>query len=178
MDRIYYFMLAEESTAYKQSVRAREEYLPVFQYQTPMHHVYYLQMRADVSGEEIPSVQTYMEKALERMGQWYGEEQWMHTYMIYSPNFEKWLKARGYDVLWQQWWKIPVYREYGECSNLNILLQKIPGDSCPRNLLILGEAPGVRDWLPKLARGMRSVTFCAENKPRDLERIREQLLSE
>ena len=171
-------MLAEESAAYKQSVKAREEYLPVFQYQTPMHHVYYLQMRADVSGEEIPSVQTYMEKALERMGQWYGEEQWMHTYMVYSPDFEKWLKARGYDTLWRQWWKIPVYREYGECSNLNILLQKIPGDSCPRNLLILGEAPGVRDWLPKLARGMRSVTFCAENKPRDLERIREQLLSE
>ena len=178
MDRIYYFMLAEECAAYKQNVGARERYLPVFQIQSAIHHVYYMQMGMSVPEEDVPSVQTYMEKALERMGQWYSEDQRMHTYMVYSPAFEKWLRARGYDALWQQWWKIPVYKEYGECSNLNILLQKIPGDSCPRNLLVLGEAPGISEWLPRLARGMRSVTFCGENQPRNLEKIQEQLLNE
>ena len=178
MDRIYYFMLAEEMGSRKKCKGTQDQYLPVFQNQTPMHHVYYLQMRESVSKDDLPSVQTYMEKALERMGKWYDETQLTHTYRVYSPAFENWLRTRGYDTIWQQWWKLPLYGEYKESSNLNILLQKIPGDRYPRNLLILGEAPGVYEWLPKLARGMKTVTFCGENKPRAFARVGELLLDE
>jgi hypothetical protein len=171
-------MLTEETVSCKKSAKVQEDYWPVFQIQMPQHHVYYLQMRESTSKETLSAVQTYMEKALERMGQWWEEVQLTHTYMVFSPAFEKWLVSKGYYHVWLERWKIPLYQEYEESSNLYMLLQRIPGDQYPRNLIILGNAPGISEWLPKLTKYMKTVTICLEEEPRNFEKIRMQLLNE
>lgn len=177
MDRIYYFLLAEEIGNCRKDTERRNIYYPVFRLATPLHEVYYLQMRECVSSEELSGVQAHMEKALGRLKQWYGEEQ-NHAYLVYSPPFEKWLIQNGFLKEWQEKWNLPFYQEYEEFYNLNFLLQEIGGGPWPKHLLILGNAPGVSEWLPKLARTMKTVTFCLEEQPKEYERVRSCLLEE
>ena len=178
MDRIYFFRLAKEENGYKGRNGEGSRELPVFRMETQLHEIYYLQMYATVKSEELAEVQSYMAKGIRRIAGWYGDEESHNEYIVYDPPFENWLWARQRADFWQKTWNLPLYQEYEESCNLLFLLRQPILRSVPGNLIILGEAPGIQEWIGLLAKHMKKIIFFSLTKPKGFEQLREWMLSE
>ena len=194
MDRIYYFMIAKEEAGYREQhgdhICATIPKLPIFRKEVGPYEVYYLQMFPDVENSEFAGVQAYMQKGIRRISGLcdretggdaslsYDGEDKRNACLVYDRDFEKWLVFRKKDGLWQKLWNLPLYHEYKEAHNLTFLLQQIPVSTWPGQLIILGEAPGMADWLGMLARHMKCITIYALAEPRGFETVRARMLEE
>ncbi len=143
------------------------------------YEVYYLQISADTANNELSAVQSHMAKGIRRIAACYHrEDENINAYLVYEASFAKWLKERQQEEKWQEFWNLPLYGEYKESHNLTLLLQQIPKSRWPGRLIILGEAPGMQEWIGTLARYMRGITIFSPVRPRCFESIREKLLDE
>ena len=179
MDRIYYFRLVREDCGDKKKIRTHSGFWPIFRKEVGDYEIYYLQMPASTQKEELDAVQSHMKKGIGRLEIWYQEEEDRNaTYLVYEASFAEWLKNCRQEIYWQQLWNLPLYQEYCEPHNLQLLLRQISKSSRPGQLVILGEAPGMQEWIGALAKYMKGITIFSPAMPRGFEVIRERLLEE
>ena len=170
MDRIYYFMIAKEE--------AGGGKFPVFRKEIGPYEVYYLQVPENAENGKFASLKAYMEKGVRRIHAQYHREGCKDACQVWDRDFETWLLTGNRAAHWLKAWDLPLYREYKEVHNLLFLLQQIPVSRWPVRLLILGEAPGLADWLECLARHMKDITIYGQVLPREFETLRQTLLEE
>lgn len=172
MDRIYFFRLTKADNR-----------PPVFRKVMGDYEIFYLQLRELTDREMLPLAKLHMEKGISRIASWYQEDgccqpdEKMTVWLAWEPGFDKWLREKRLQEYWQKLWDLPVYNQYGEPHNLWFLLARLPG-KLPSRLLVLGDGPGMGDWLEQLARYMKEICIYAENEPRGFERLRERLMEE
>ncbi len=182
MDRIYYFMVAKEE--------AGDGEFPVFRKEIGSYEVYYLQVPKNAENGKFASLKAYMEKGIRRIRAQYDREAGENTcltcdggagenaYLVWDRDFETWLLTGSRAAHWRKTWDLPLYQEYKEVHNLMFLLQQTPVSRWPAQLIILGEAPGMADWLESLARHMKGITIYGPAQPREFETVRQTLLEE
>ncbi len=180
MDRIYYFRLTKDNRKKEESnILCQSAEQPVFFREAGGYEVYYLQVGEETEGNELAKVQAYMKKGISRLAACYQREQdRMNAYLVYDGSFARWLQERRQEEHWQQLWNLPLYGEYKEPHNLQVLLQQISKSRWPRHLVILGEAPCMEKWLEPMAKYMKSIVQFSLNRSKGFDTIREKLLDE
>lgn len=167
MDRIYYFMLTKEKSA------------PIFRNEAEGYEVYYLQVPESAGREELAAIQASMKKGIIRLAQCCGQEEDINcACMVYEGMFAAWLNARKQEHYWAKLWNLPVYKEYQEEHNLFLLLRQIEKRQFPGRLVILGQPPGMHNWISSLARYVKEISLFSLSVPREFEALQDKLLSE
>ena len=159
--------------------RTAKEIKPIFCAGTGCYEVYYLQIPDTAQYTDLSALQAQMKKGIARLDCCYQREiQGTNTYLVYEGGFAGWLRKNGLEAIWQKLWNLPLYREYKEPHNLKLLLDRIPKSQWPGNLVILGEAPGMEDWLKAMAKYMKKITWYSLSMARGFTEIQENLLEE
>ena len=165
-------MLAKEKAA-------RITELPIFYKMIGSYEVFYLQVPPNTERREALNVKAWLEKGIDRLQNDCNMEAGAdRAYVVYDGSFEKWLQEKVMADYWQALWGLAPYREYTQPHNLMLLLQNLSGVNCPGKWIVIGDVPGVSDWIHKLARYMTSITFFSKNPPAEWERMQAHLQQE
>jgi len=156
----------------------KAEHYPVFYKVIGGYEIFYLQIDKKIGQEELLAAGALMKKGIGRLETLHQQQECRTACLVYEASFESWLRNKQQERCWQNFWNLPVYGEYREPHNLMLLLQQVPKYLWPRQLIILGEAPGMEVWLVQLARYMRGITVYAGSKPKAFEQLREKLQQE
>ena len=167
MERIYYFKLAKE----------KKKEPPIFRQEIDSYGVYYLQIDEGSAESEPEQIKDYLEKGIGRLAYLYGEED-VQAYLVYDGSFENWLKQKGKEDYWKKLWGYPIYKEYKEAHNLALLWKRIHPVRGIEHLLILGEGPGVEEWIGYIGRYMKRVSFFSLDQPKGFEDICQKMQDE
>lgn len=128
---------------------------------------------------ELTDIYGEMSKALCRLQTRYRKEETQpRTYLVYEEGFEKWLKDREREPVWQRLWGMPLYSDYHRTENLKWILQTIPPKNWPKKALVLGSGMGMKEWLPLIAGRVQNIQLYLEFATKGLEELREELCEE
>ena len=153
--------------------------MPVFRKVVGCYEVYYLQMYESMLKREMAAVQSCMEKGISRIAAWYhSQEEIGEAHLVYDAPFANWLRQQQREEYWQKLWDLPLYKEYKEPHNLNLLLAQIPKACLPKEWIILGEALGMQEWIGQAARYVKSIRVYSLIPPKGWEQMKERLLEE
>ena len=173
MDRILYFRITGKR-------QFTSEYrVQVFRNTSNGKDIIYLQICGYPHKEQVPMVQGEMRKALERiLARGKKDEESAQTWLVYEYGFEMWLENVEHTNLWRRLWHLPMYDGFYEKENAEYMLAKIPEDTFPRELWVLGYGPDIKERILQIAGKIRSLTFWVEFVTRSLERLTEELEEE
>ena len=141
--------------------------------------VYYFQLCGIPEARDLDNVQGEMYKAYERLRKRFlKREEDMHTYLVFSQDFSKWLLEQEGFENWLKFWRYPVYHDYHSPGNLKWILKQIPKKECPSTAYVLGAGMGMEEWIPILADRVNHIEFYLEFSTKGMEELREMLLEE
>lgn len=170
MDRILYFRIIGKKE-YTKNYR-----IQVFRKEVLGMDIIYLQICGYPSMDSVLSVKDEMQKAVDRiLSQTRRQEVILATHLVYEEGFQEWLKSMRYEKEWRRLWHAPVYTDYHAKENVQRMLQMLSKEQFPQEAWILGQGPGMEEWLPTIARQVRNLTFLTEFVTKGFEDMLEEL---
>lgn len=138
--------------------------------------IFYLQVCGYPSMDSVLQVKDEMQKAVDRLLSYTKkQESFAHTCLVYEDSFVKWLESVRYEKEWRRLWRLPMYADYHTGDNLQRMLDTISKEDFPREAWILGYGPDMKEWLPRIAEKVRSLTIYVEFMTKGLENLLEEL---
>lgn len=170
MDRILYFRIIGKKE-YTKNYR-----IQVFRKEVLGMDIIYLQICGYPSMDSVLTVKDEMQKAVDRiLSQTRRQEVILATHLVYEEGFQEWLKSMRYEKEWRRLWYAPVYTDYHAKENVQRMLQMLSKEQFPQEAWILGQGPGMEEWLPTIARQVRNLTFFTEFVTKGFEDMLEEL---
>ena len=96
-------------------------------------------------------------------------------YQVWDRSFQWYLQRRQLTGEWLRVLHIPMFEQYGGQEQVKTFMDHVDGWRELTQILVLGYDPGMRDWLPRLARRVRGIHFYLDYEPRDMDEMQEQI---
>lgn len=148
--------------------------LPIFRHEINQYAVYYLPIAQNAEKKDLARICDHMKKGIQRIACLYEEES-EDAYLVYDESLLKCSKCEKWLGQWQEMWDKPLYKEYREAHNLSLLRSRIPGRDRAEHLIILGEGPGMEEWLGSMVRSVKRLSFFQPDVPKGFDMIRSRM---
>lgn len=99
-------------------------------------------------------------------------------YQVWDRSFQGYLQRRELTGEWLRVWRVPMFEQYGGPEQMQMFLNHVEGWRELSQVLVLGCAPDMEEWLPRLARRVRGIDFYMDYEPRDMEEMQERMEEE
>ncbi len=170
MDRILYFRIIGKKEY------AKHYRIQVFRKDVLGMDIIYLQICGYPTMDSVLPVKDEMQKAVGRiLSQTRKQETILATHLVYEEGFQEWLESVRYEKEWRRLWHTPIYTNYHAKENVQRMLHMLSKEQFPQEAWILGQGPGMEEWLPIIARQVRNLTFYAEFVTKGFEDMLEEL---